>query len=188
MVFTMNTMNTVRLSRLGTLLILMLSIWGIMSFAAAQDDEVMRTDQEAAHGDLIARVADKVLMTGNFEIIDEFLSEEYVVHSPLGDLDRDGLIAFMLAMRASIPDLTITREILLVEGDYAAVRSVFAGTFDGAEFASPFGVLAPNEADISVYMHSIFLFDEDGRMAEEWVMLDPLNFFTQLGAFPAPDA
>jgi predicted ester cyclase len=176
------------MSRFGTLLIALVAMWMAVSIAVAQDSEPVRTDQEAANAEAIDRFGAEVLVPGDFERIGEFMSEEYVIHTPLGDLDRDGLVGFIGALRASMPDLSISREIMLAEGNYVASRSVFAGTFSGAEFLTPMGALPPNDAPVTIYVNIIFLFGDDGRVIEEWAIFDALGFFTQLGAFPAPDA
>jgi steroid delta-isomerase-like uncharacterized protein len=155
-----------------------------VSFAAAQEATPNATPQEQAHRDLLDR-AGEALATGNFDLLTELVSEAYVVHSPVGDLDRDGFIAFMQALRASLSDFSLTRDAVIVEGEDAATRTLITGTFDGADFASPMGVLPANGQPITVVVQTFHHFDVEGRIVEEWAMFDLLSFFTQLGAFPA---
>jgi steroid delta-isomerase-like uncharacterized protein len=176
----MKAFRLVQFSLLGVIFLI------AVSFAAAQEATPSLSAQAEAHRELLYRVVEDGLTAGDFDLVTELLSEDYVVHSPVGDLDRDGFIAFIQALRASLSDFTVTRDAVIVEGDSAATRALITGTFDGADFASPLGVLPPNGQPITIVLQTFHIFDAEGRILEEWAMFDLLSFFTQLGAFPAP--
>ncbi|MBK9746000.1 MAG: ester cyclase [Anaerolineae bacterium] len=156
-----------------------------MSFAAAQET----TSDVSAEEETLRNVAIQnavALTAGDLDAVIETLAEDYVVHSPLGDLDREGFRAFIQAVTASLSDFTVTSDAEIVEGTTVAGRSTWTGIFDGEPFASPFGLLEPTGQPVTIVVHTYFHFDEDGHIVEEWAMTDLLSFFTQLGAFPAP--
>lgn len=163
-----------------------------VSFIAAQDDTQQMahelTEQEEAHRDLLYRVAEEGLTAGDFDVVAELVADDFVIHSPIGDLDREDFIGFIQALQASMSDFTIIRDAVIVQGEFGATRSVITGIFDGAEFPSPLGLLSPNGEEVTVYLQTFHRFDADGRIVEEWAMFDLLSFFTQLGAIPAPEA
>ncbi|MBK8027061.1 MAG: ester cyclase [Chloroflexi bacterium] len=179
-------MNTSRQIRVTAWLLVILAVLGSAVLASAQDSAPAATAQEESHRDLLYRIVEEGVTQGNFEVVSDLLSEAFIVHSPVGDLDREGFMAFMQALRASLSDFKMTREAVIVEGDYAATRAMLTGTFDSADFASPLGVLPPNNQPISVLIQTFHHFDDEGRIVEEWAMFDLMSFFTQLGALPAP--
>jgi steroid delta-isomerase-like uncharacterized protein len=182
-------MNAVRFAKFGLVLVIIcIGALLVASFAAAQDTTANVTPQEEALREGLYRVVEEGLNTGDFDLVSDFLADDFVVYSPVGALDRDGFIGFMQAMRASLSDFAMTRDAIIVEGDYAATRTTITGTFDGADFESPLGALPPNGQPVTVVLQTFHHFDDEGRIVEEWAMFDLLGFFTQLGAFPAPSS
>ncbi|MDX2136547.1 MAG: ester cyclase [Chloroflexota bacterium] len=159
-----------------------------VTFASAQDATPGVSPQEEAQRELLYRIVEDGLTIGDFDLVRELIAEDFVVHSPVGDLDREGFVGFMQALRASLSDFTVTRDAVIVEGEYAATRATISGTFDGADFASPMGTLPPNGEVVTIVLQTFHQFDDEGRIVEEWAMFDLLSFFTQLGAMPAPSS
>jgi predicted ester cyclase len=181
-------MNAGRFVRLGLLLVVMIVVLASVSMIAAQGDAEVSAEQEEAQRELLYRIAEDGLTAGDFDLVNELIAEDFVVHSPVGDLDREGFIGFMQALRASLSDFTITRDAVIVEGECAATRATISGRFDGADFASPMGVLPPNGEMVTIVLQTFHDFDDEGRIVEEWAIFDLLGFFTQLGAFPPAPA
>jgi predicted ester cyclase len=71
---------------------------------------------------------------------------------------------------------------MLVEGDYLACQTTIAGTFAREFTRSPVGPLAPNGKRVVFELINIFRFDDQGRIAEEWVQTDNRSRLRQLGA------
>jgi predicted ester cyclase len=92
--------------------------------------------------------------------------------------------AFQKAFRRSLAGLTITRHDLLVKGDHVASRTRFSGVFSGAPSETPYGTQEPNGRPIALEIINFSACRADGRLAEEWAMYDPDNFYRQLGAVP----
>ena len=165
---------------------LIISVLAILSVPLLLAQEVTPSpdDLEEVQRAVLYQIVDEGVTPGDFELVSSLLADDYVIHSPLGDLDAEGLNAFLGALRTSLTDFEMVRDQVIVEGEFAATRSTITGTFD-VEFPSPMGVLPPNNQPITIVIVNMFRFDDEGLIAEEWAQFDALGFFTQLGAFPS---
>jgi steroid delta-isomerase-like uncharacterized protein len=93
--------------------------------------------------------------------------------------DRDGIAAFFRALRAGMPDATISAEDLLTDGDRVAVRFTLTGTHTGELFGAPATGKHVEAEGITIIRFS------GERVVERWNRLDDVTFLTQLGAMPA---
>lgn len=93
---------------------------------------------------------------------------------------RDGIADFFRALRAGLPDATVTARDVLVDGDRVAVRYSLTGTHTGELLGAPGTGTAVDVEGITVVRFV------DGAVAERWNRLDDLSFLTQIGAMPAP--
>jgi predicted ester cyclase len=133
-------------------------------------------------GELI-RVGELELTGENEAEVDAYFAPNFAFHGPDGgDTDYEGLKSYFAAMRAAFDDLTISRGIMIVEGDYIACQTSIAGTFAREFTHSPVGILPPNGARVVFELINIFRYDEHGRLAEEWVQTDNRSRLRQLGA------
>jgi len=96
-------------------------------------------------------------------------------------MDYQGLKAYFASMRAAFDDLTITRGIIVVEGDHVACQTTMAGTFMREFTRSPVGPIPPNGSRVVFELINIFRYDDRGRLAEEWVQTDNRSRLRQLG-------
>ncbi|MBL8118906.1 MAG: ester cyclase [Anaerolineae bacterium] len=174
-----------RQKRLGMILSLLLIALLTFTFAFAQEETPVTPEQEEAQRESLIRVAEEVILPGSYENLSDFIADEYVVHTPLGDLDRDGLAGFFTSVQAALTDFNMVRENILVDGRFAATRLTISGIFEN-EYASPMGPIPPTGGPVVVEVINIFQFNDDGKIIEEWVQFDVLGFLTQLGAMPAP--
>ena len=79
---------------------------------------------------------------------------------------------------AGFPDLRFEVEGLVAEADQVTSRSVMRGTHTGQWLG-----IAPTGKEVSIRMcltHRI----EDGKIVEDWVLVEALGFFQQLGLVP----
>jgi steroid delta-isomerase-like uncharacterized protein len=131
-------------------------------------------DTKAVYRRFIEEVANK----GNFALADELLADdiiEYEILPPGLPANRDGIRQLFRLLRTAFPDLEITIEDLLKDGDKVVARVTLRGTHSG-EFLGlpPTGKKVAYEAiDISRIV--------DGRMVEHWGIPDYLTLFRQLG-------
>jgi predicted ester cyclase len=115
--------------------------------------------------------------------VDACFAPDLAFHGPDGaELDYEGLKGYFASLRAPFDDLTISRGIMVVEGDYIACQTTIAGTFAREFTRSPVGPLPPNGSRVVFELINIFRYDDQGRIAEEWVQTDNRSRLRQLGA------
>jgi predicted ester cyclase len=66
--------------------------------------------------------------------------------------------------------------------DYVACQTTITGTFVREFTHSPVGSLPPNGSRVVFELINIFRYDDQGRLAEEWVQADNRSRLRQLGA------
>jgi predicted ester cyclase len=112
-----------------------------------------------------------------------YFAPDFAFHGPDGaELDYEGLKGYFASLRAAFDDLTISREIIVVEGDYVACQTTITGTFVREFTHSPVGSLPPTGSRVVLELINIFRYDDQGRLAEEWVQTDNRSRLRQLGA------
>ncbi len=123
-------------------------------------------------------------MTGEDQAeIDAYFAPDFTFHGPDGsEWDYQGLTQYFAALRAAFDDLTITRGIMLVEGDYVACQTTIAGLFTREFTHSPAGALPPNGKRVEFRLTNIFRYDHAGRLTDEWIQTDNRDALQQLGA------
>jgi predicted ester cyclase len=115
--------------------------------------------------------------------VDAYFAPDYAFHGPDGaEMDYEGLKRYFASLRAAFDDLTISRGVMVVEGDYIACQTTIAGTFAREFTRSPVGPLPPNGRRVVFELMNIFRYDDQGRCAEEWVQTDNRSRLRQLGA------
>jgi predicted ester cyclase len=115
--------------------------------------------------------------------VDAYFAPGFRFHAPDGrELDHEGLQGYFAALRAAFDDLTIERGIVLAEGDYVACQTTIAGIFAREFTQSPVGILPPTGQRVTFELTNIFRYDEDGRLAEEWIQTDSRSLLRRLGA------
>jgi steroid delta-isomerase-like uncharacterized protein len=122
--------------------------------------------------------------TGDTAALEACYAPGYVerVREQAPDPDLGGLLAFVHAIRAAVPDARGVVEDVLVDGDRVAIRHAHHGTHRG-----PLMGLPPTGARLDFQGVEIFRL-VDGRIAESWHIDDNLRLMQQLGAVPPPAA
>jgi steroid delta-isomerase-like uncharacterized protein len=114
----------------------------------------------------------------------DVLDPGYVAHVPAAPGPLEGLEAwrkFTAPFVEAFPDLRLTVENILSEGDKVAARVAFHGTHRG-EFQG----IAPTGKEVafsSIEVNRVV----GGKVEEHWVELDLLGLMQQLGAIPEPE-
>jgi predicted ester cyclase len=141
-----------------------------------------RTEREQRVASLV-RVGELELTGENESEVDACFAPGFVFHGPDGaELDYQGLKEYFASLRAAFDDLTISRGVIVVEGDYAACQTTIAGNFVREFTHSPVGPLPPTGTRVVFELMNIFRYDDEGRLAEEWVQADNRSRLRQLGA------
>jgi len=121
----------------------------------------------------------EAINTGNLALLDEFVAPDYTEHSE----GFEGVEPFkqqITAFRAAFPDLRVTVEDLLIDGDRFASRTTVTGTHAGDLMGMP-----ATGRRISVEAVDIGRL-ENGQAKERWGGLNLYSMLTQLGVIPAP--
>ncbi len=136
-----------------------------------------------AHKALLRRYIDTVWHQGNLAALDGFLAAEYRCHvSPTATpLDREGQKERLTGFRAAFPDIELTVEDILAEGDRVAFRSTLRGTHLGR-----FQGIEPTHRRVTVALLDLIRV-ADGRIVEQWGGPDLLDLLRQLGAVVTAD-
>lgn len=113
--------------------------------------------------------------------LDDYFASDYVLHGPDGDVDLAGLKGFFAGMRVAFPDFACERLAIVEQDNLIACRTVMTGTFLRPLEGTAVGTVQPNGRQVQRHVMNIFRYDDDGRLAEEWVQYDNQSFFQQLG-------
>jgi predicted ester cyclase len=73
----------------------------------------------------------EVMSEGKTEVIDELCAPDFVDHDPLPGTTAAGIKDFVAQIRAAFPDMQVTAEDMIAEGDQLAIRSTMRGTHEG---------------------------------------------------------
>ena len=117
----------------------------------------------------------------NMAVFDEIFAANYVAHTPGAEGDNpDSVKQLMTGLFTAFPDLHLTVEDFIVEGDKVVARWTSQGTHKGDLMGiTPTGRQV-KQTGIAIY-HIV-----GGKVVEEWAERDMLGFMQQLGAIPAP--
>ena len=120
--------------------------------------------------------------TGNLDVIDEFVSPDYVGHDPAEPEPIRGIAGARTNIEKYLAAFSgaITVDEQIAEGDKVATRWTGRGTHTG-EIA---GITATGK-DVTVSGLTISRI-AGGKIVEEWTTWDTLGMLIQLGAVPEP--
>ncbi len=126
---------------------------------------------------LIHRIVNDIIHGKNLALIDELYAPDYVGHqipAPLPQT-REGQKLFVGAFLEAFPDLRLTFEDELVEGQKVAGRGYLTGTHRGA-----FQGIPPTGKSIKVDFMDVWRV-ANGKLAEYWGVVDVAGLLKQLG-------
>jgi len=114
---------------------------------------------------------------GNFDALQGIVTADYVVH-PEEVRGPEGLAEMVQAYRSALAGLSVTIEHQFTEGDYVATRTTIRGRHDGDLMGTP-----PTGRDVEFTGLTISRC-RDGKLAEEWELVDTVGLLRQIGALP----
>lgn len=139
----------------------------------------MATEENKAN---IRRVFEEGINGRNMGALDGVIGDDYVNHSfPAPAPGREGFKQVIGMFLSAFPDMHITLNDVLGEGDRVVTRGYFTGTHSG-EFM---GIPATGKQINVNYMDMWVI--HDGKAAENWVQMDLLSLMQQLGVAPSPE-
>jgi steroid delta-isomerase-like uncharacterized protein len=131
---------------------------------------------------LVRRVYEEGLNQGNLAILDELLADDLADHSlfPGQATGRESFTRRFTLVRTAFPDVTMTVEDAMAEGDKVICRWTLRGTHTG-----PFASLPATGRSVQISGINITRI-AGGRIEEHWASFDHLGLLQQLGAFQPP--
>lgn len=131
---------------------------------------------------LVRHLYEEALNKGNLAVVDEILAPNYVRHglAPGAPPGPESTKQVFTMMRAALPDLRITVEPMVGEGDKVAAQVTGHGTHKG-EFMG----IAPTGKQVTVTTIGIYRF-AGNKLEEAWIQMDELGMLQQLGVMPPP--
>lgn len=140
-----------------------------------------RTQQEPENVAVVNRYLEEVWNQGNLNVVDELFTEDYTRDNPAGlPPNSEGFKQMAGMIHAAFPDLTLTVDETLTQGDKVVQRWSGRGTHDGELFGVP-----PTGNEVSYAGISIYRL-EDGKIARDWTIVDMMGIMQQIGAVPGP--
>jgi steroid delta-isomerase-like uncharacterized protein len=125
---------------------------------------------------IFRRYIEEVWNQGNLEFADEIFNR-YVSHQPDGSVLERGpedVKRFVSEFRAAFPDLRLSIDEQIADGDKVVIRATFRGTHQ-REFRS----MAPTGKEVEVKGITIFRFSSEGKVVESWDSYDQLRMMRQ---------
>ena len=144
-----------------------------------------RRPELEANKAIVRRFIQEVHDEGKFDVFNELFAADYVNHSaPFGANNRQAQEQSIKAFRAGAPDLHVTIDDMIAEGDKVALRWTTRGTERGS-VRTPLGVTPSTERAIDIPGINIFRI-VNGKIAEGWIVWDTLSWAQQLGLVSRP--
>ena len=122
------------------------------------------------------------IFEGDFAIAEEIVAEDCVYHNGPPDIlpGPEGVKEWAIMIRNGFPDIRITAEDFVAEGDKVAGRVDAEGTHNGEFFGVP-----PTGKTVTFSGINIMRI-ADGKIVEHWVQYDTMGIMQQIGAIPGP--
>jgi steroid delta-isomerase-like uncharacterized protein len=137
---------------------------------------------EAENKTIAERFNEDVWGRGDEAALEELLAPDFVDHDALPGQspDREGHRQILAAFRSAFPDLNVTTEDIVSEGDKVVTRWTARGTHQGELMG-----IAPTGKGVTIKGIDVLRVAE-GRIAERWAQFNDLEVMQQLGAVPGP--
>jgi steroid delta-isomerase-like uncharacterized protein len=168
--------------KLFTPIIAVLLLFFMISACQPEEQEIETSETEAAVTDERAReILDTWLEARNsynLDLLDSIYTTEAAIHDPGAERDICGvaeLKQYYERTHQAFPDVHFEFGEYRIAGDWLISFWTIQGTHTGS-----FGELPPTGEEIMVSGAAIDRI-EDGMIAEEWVFMNPLELYQQLG-------
>ncbi len=132
------------------------------------------------HAETFRIVVEEAFGKGNVAVLDEVFASDAQEHQFGMPPTVEGLKRSIMSLRAAFPDLTLTVEAVVTDGDMVWGRATARGTHLG-----PFMGMPPSSKTFAIQVFDMCRF-ENGRIVEHWGVPDRFALMAQLGALPRP--
>jgi steroid delta-isomerase-like uncharacterized protein len=128
------------------------------------------------------RFVDEIFNEGRLETVDEIVTADFIGHdaaSPEPIIGPEGMKRNVEGYRTAFPDVRLSIEEEIAEGDRVVTRWTARGTHQAELFGIP---ATGKQATVGGITIDRIV---EGRIAESWTNWDTLGLLQQLGALPA---
>ena len=131
---------------------------------------------------LVSRYFNAAWNQGNPSVIDDLFAATFHHHNPgvPNGGSREGFKQFNSVFRSAFPDLRISQDDVIAEGDQVVTRFTVHGTHQGELQGIP-----PTGKQMTITGIEIVRVS-GGKIVEAWSEFDQLGMLQQLGVIPAP--
>jgi steroid delta-isomerase-like uncharacterized protein len=138
---------------------------------------------EAQNKTIARRFNEEVWGTGDQATLEELLDPDFVDHDALPGQEpgREGHKQLLAAFHSAFPDLNVTTEDIVTEGEKVVSRWTARGTHHGELLG-----IAPTGNGVTIKGIDVLRVAE-GRIVERWSQVNSLEMMQQLGAVPTPE-
>ena len=143
------------------------------------------SSQEAKAKERMQQFFDQVVNAHNVDMIDSFCTADFINHNPDPGHSGQGIDDLKATFReffAGFPDVRMTPNFMIAEGDKVMAHVTMTGTNTGA-----MGNMPPTNKPFSIEGIDVITI-KDGKASERWGFFDSMKMMTQLGLMPAPGA
>ncbi len=133
---------------------------------------------------IISRIPDEIINQGKLDLVPEIFSDKAVNHTPPPGMTATGHAAMtelVTMLRTAFPDIHITVDHAIAEGDLVVHQVTVTGTHKG----NFMGHAATDKKAKWMEMHTLQL--KDGKVVAHWGVVDMLGLLMQLGIIPQPE-
>jgi len=134
------------------------------------------TDKE--NKNIVMNFVEEFKNKANHGIIDQIFTDDFIHHLKLPNIpsDKEGTRMIGQMVAGAFPDVHVTIEDLLVDGDRVIERSVAKATHKGDFLGVPATNNPVSWNETHIYRIS------DGKIAEHWPMLDMFGLMNQINS------
>jgi predicted ester cyclase len=128
------------------------------------------------HKAIVRRFFDEVWNQQKLAVIEEIFASTIILNGQ--PIERTALQQLIASRRAAFPDIHVTVEDQIAEGDKVSTRRTWRGTHQGT-----YRGIAPTGKHVTWRQIGMVRF-ADERIVEDWVVADEVSLLEQLGALP----
>ena len=163
--------------RLARFLLCSVLLMAPLAAQAATETAPAEGGQEARNKAVAVRVFEEIFNQGRFEVADAIYAPGFRNHGLKRSADLREDQAAVHAEKQAFPDLRMTVERMVAEGDLVSVLWTFRGTHT----AGGYGGLPPTGARVEMRGITIWRI-VDGRITDEWTSFNQLGAYAQVAA------
>jgi steroid delta-isomerase-like uncharacterized protein len=141
-----------------------------------------RPMSEAQNKAIAKRFNEDVWGTGDETALEQLFAPDFVDHGALPGQtpDREGHKQTLAEFRSAFPDLSVTTEDIVAEGDKVVSRWTARGTHQGELMG-----ISPTSKEVTITGIDVLRVAQ-GKVVERWAEYDSLGMIQQLGVVPEP--